>query len=245
MSQKKNRVVVITGGSHGIGKVTAEIFADNDDRVIILDLKNPEESEDSFSNRGKTINSFNCDITDTHQVSEVTEMIISEYGNIDILVNNAGIIKDAMIHKMDFFQWEQVINTNLTGTYNMIRAVAGSMRQAGYGRIINMSSSSAYGNIGQTNYAASKAGIIGLTKSLAKELGRFNITVNCILPGYISTGMSSGIPQKVIDNLIINTPLGRAGKPEEVGRVIEFLASEYAAFITGAEIPVTGGMLII
>jgi len=247
MKKFNGKVVVVTGGSRGIGKSTVEKFYEEGATVVILarSMKGAQDVAISLDHSGKRCVAFDCDVSDADCVKRTVSEIIKLFGKIDILVNNAGITQDAMVHKMTQEQWCKVIDVNLTGTFNMINAIVPYMREKKYGKIINISSSSAYGNVGQSNYAASKAGIIGLTKSLAKELGRYSINANVILPGFILTDIVDTIPEKVVASLLLNTPLGRAGLPEEIAYLIRFLASDEASFITGIEVPITGGMLIV
>jgi 3-oxoacyl-[acyl-carrier protein] reductase/2-hydroxycyclohexanecarboxyl-CoA dehydrogenase len=169
---------------------------------------------------------------------------IAEFGKLDIVVNNAGINRDAMLHKMTVEQWNQVIAVNLTGTFYMVQAAAKLMREQKSGRIINISSASWLGNIGQANYAASKAGVVGITKTAARELAIKNVTCNAICPGFIETDMTRGVPEKVWDIMISKIPMGRAGQPSDVANLIAFLASDEASYITAEVINVGGGMIL-
>ena len=183
-------------------------------------------------------------IAKLEDVKRVYQAALEIYGKIDIVVNNAGINRDAMLHKMTEEQWDAVIAVNLTGTFYMTREAARYMRDQGSGRIINISSMSWMGNVGQSNYAASKAGVVGLTKTATRELARKGITCNAICPGFIETDMTRGVPEKVWDLMISKIPAGRAGAPGDVGNLIAFLASEEAAYITGQVIEVSGGMVL-
>jgi 3-oxoacyl-[acyl-carrier protein] reductase/2-hydroxycyclohexanecarboxyl-CoA dehydrogenase len=169
---------------------------------------------------------------------------VASYGKIDVVVNNAGINKDGMLHKMSDEQWDAVIGVNLTGTFYMTREASKYMREQASGRIINIASMSWLGNVGQANYAASKAGVVGLTKTAARELARKGVTCNAICPGFIDTDMTRGVPADVWDLMISKIPAGRAGSPEDVGNLVAFLASDEASYINGQVIDVSGGMVL-
>jgi len=242
----QNEVAVISGAGRGIGAATAQKLFDEGCRVVILDVN--EESAfgcaRSIDPTGNKTMALTCDVSSQDSVNEAIARIIRRFGTIDILVNNAGITSDAMLHKMSLEQWQRVIDINLTGTFLMASAVVPFMRENKRGRIINISSTSAYGNIGQTNYAASKAGVLGLTKTLAKELGRYNITVNAIEPGLTETDMIKSVPQAIKEGWLKSMPLNRLGRPEDVANAICFFATDEASFITGVELPVCGGFMI-
>ncbi len=182
-----------------------------------------------------------CNVADRKEVNEVFNEILQLSGRVDILVNNAGITRDSMFHKMNDNQWDEVINVNLTGMYNCCKVVVDGMRRQKYGKIVNLASVSAFGNIGQTNYGASKGGVIGFTKCLAKELARNNCTVNAIAPSYINTEMLQAVPEKVMQKFIDAIPMNRLGTPEELAAVAAFLSSDDASFVTGECIVVSGG----
>jgi len=184
---------------------------------------------------------------DVSKRQEVEKMIISakeKMGRIDILVNNAGINRDAMLHKMTDENWHEVIAVNLTGVFFCIREAAKVMRDQGYGRIINISSASWMGNIGQANYSAAKAGVVGLSKTAARELARKGITVNVVCPGFIDTEMTRAVPEKIRTKIIEKIPMGEVGKPEDVANMVAFLASDEARYVTGAIIDVGGGLVL-
>ena len=169
----------------------------------------------------------------------------ADLGPVEVLVNNAGITRDGMLHKLDYEQWSAVIRTNLDSMFNMTRPVIDGMRERGFGRIINISSINGQkGQMGQSNYSAAKAGVIGFTKALAQEGARKGITVNCICPGYIDTDMVAAVPEKVLDSIIASIPVGRLGKAEEIASMVAYLASDNAAFVTGAVMTVNGGQYI-
>jgi len=237
MKKFENKTVVITGGANGIGKAAAALFLKDGAKVCVWDFAEPQENESE--------NYLFCkvDVSDAAQCKVAAQNCIEKFGSIHILINNAGITRDAFFAKMNDEQWSKVIDVNLNGVYHATKAVVDLMINQQYGKIINTSSVVAhYGNIGQSNYAATKGAIISFTKSLAKELGRFNINVNAVAPGFIATDIIKTIPDKVINNLIEMAPLKRSGKPEDVAAVYFFLASDEASYITGAVINVDGGL---
>lgn len=247
MSRFAGKTAIVTGAAQGIGAATAKQLFSEGAKIAIIDL-NAEQSQKmatSLDPTGDKVIGLACDISDDKSVAKMVAQVIKKFGKVDILVNNAGITWDAMAHKMPTDKWRQVLDVNLSGTFYVTQAVVPYMKEQKYGRIVNLSSSSAYGNIGQVNYAASKAGILGMTKTLAKELGRHNITVNAVLPGMTATGMIKTIPSEVMENLKKQIPLGRAAEPEEQAEVICFLSSDAASYITGAELVVSGGALIV
>jgi 3-oxoacyl-[acyl-carrier protein] reductase len=241
----KDRVAVITGAARGIGRATAIKFAQEGADVAILDvlIDLANETAKEVKKLGRKAKAYEVDVGIYDQVQSVSEEILKEFGIVDILVNNAGITRDKLLMKMTEQDWDEVIQTNLKGVFNCCKVFAPIMREKKYGRIINLSSVTVRGNIGQTNYSATKAGLVGLTKTLAKELpfGGCEITVNAIQPGMIWTDMLKAVPEKVLERFKAETPLGRVGQPEEVANLISFLASEEASYITGAEILISGG----
>ncbi len=240
MPKLQNKVAIITGGASGIGKATAALFAKEGAQLVIWDVKE-EKGRVVAQELGGTF--YQVDTTDLTAVETAANAVIADFGKIDILINNAGIVRDATLAKMTAEQWQQVIDVNLTGVFNCTKAVQGYMVERGYGRIINAASVvGIYGNFGQTNYVATKAGIIGMTKVWARELGRKGITVNAVAPGFIATEMVNSIPDKLLKMMEEKTPLGRMGTPEEVANAYLFLASDEASFINGATLSVDGGM---
>lgn len=232
----KDKVVLITGGSRGIGKTACKVFLDAGATVVTLCRRRPEELI-------LNVDYYYVDITDNQEVSKTIGSINRIHGSIDILINNAGIIKDKSFFKMDSEVWDSVIDTNLNGTFNVTKAVLPYMKEKGFGRVINTSSIvGSMGAFGQTNYATTKAGVVGFTKSLSKEVGKYNITVNAVAPGYIRTEMTETIPQQYIDNIVSQTPVGRLGSTEEVAQAYLYLASDAASFITGTTLHINGGM---
>ncbi len=243
----QNEVAVVTGAGQGIGAAIARKLFIEGCRIVVLDINETTacESAQSIDPTGSRSLALSCDISSETSVKQALAKIREKFATIDILVNNAGITSDAIFHKMSLEQWQRVINVNLTGTFLMTQAVVPYMREKKSGRIINISSTSAYGNIGQANYASTKAGVIGLTKTLAKELGRYNITVNAIEPGVIETDMLKSVPQSIKDGWLKVMPLARMGQPEDIANAVCFFATDEAGFITGVELPVCGGFIII
>lgn len=247
MKRLENKIAVITGGGSGIGRATALRFADEGAHVIIWDVadKKGEEAITALKDKGSNAAYYHVDPTDKEQIAKATEDVISRYGRIDILINNAGITKDSTLLKMTDEQWERVIDVNLNGVYHCTRAIAPIMAQNNYGRIINASSVvGLFGNFGQTNYAATKAGLIGMTQTLSKELGRKGITVNAVAPGFIATEMIQLMPEDVLAGMEAKVPVKRLGQPEEVAALYAFLASDEAAYINGAVIRIDGGIVL-
>lgn len=206
-------------------------------------IKKGEEAITALKDKGSNAAYYHVDTTDKEQIAKAAEDVISRYGRIDILINNAGITKDSTLLKMTDEQWERVIDVNLNGVYHCTRAIAPIMAQNNYGRIINASSVvGLFGNFGQTNYAATKAGLIGMTQTLSKELGRKGITVNAVAPGFIATEMIQLMPEDVLAGMEAKVPVKRLGQPEEVAALYAFLASDEAAYINGAVIRIDGGL---
>ncbi len=238
----ENKVVMVTGGAAGIGKVTAENFAREGAKVAICDV-NTEAGESTAKELGPEAFFRQVDVADSASVSDWVETIIDRYGQIDVLVNNAGITRDGLIMRMKEEDWDAVISVNLKSAFNCIKAVSKIMVRQKAGRIINLASVvGVMGNPGQANYVASKAGMIGLTKTVAKELGSRGITVNAVAPGFIETDMTAVLSEKAREAMLSIIPLQRAGTPRDVAEAITFLASDSAAYITGQVLHVTGGM---
>jgi len=237
----KDKVVLITGASGGIGKAIAKKFAAAGAEVALNDIAPSEEALKSFSQEiGAKY--FLADVSTLEKVEKMVEEIQKEFGRLDVLVNNAGITQDRTLAKMTKEEWQRVIDINLTGVFNCSKAALPLLIQ-NQGNIISISSLVGQrGNFGQTNYAAAKAGIIGFTKSLAKEVGRLGVRVNAIAPGFIETRLTENLPPEVTETVKKFTPLGRFGKPEEVANLIFFLASDQANFITGAVVNIDGGL---
>jgi 3-oxoacyl-[acyl-carrier protein] reductase len=241
-----NKIALITGGARGIGRAIATEFLNEGAEVIVLDKFYPDDFEsyaEEFRKSGKKISSKTTDITDTKAVEQICEEIAKEFGRIDILVNNAGITRDRLLMRMSEEDWDAVLTVNLKGAFNTMRVVTKIMARQKYGKIVNISSVVGIkGNAGQGNYAASKAGLIGLSKSVAKEFASRNINVNCVAPGYVETDMTAQLTQEQKDAFLNEIPMKRGSKPEEIAGVVTFLASEKADYITGQVIAVDGGM---
>lgn len=247
MKRLENKIAIITGGADGIGKATAIRFAQEGAIAIIWDL-NEEKGErlvEDIRSDGGNADFYKVNTADYQQVEASANAVAEKYGKIDILINNAGITRDASLKKMTIEHWQQVIDVNLSGVFYCTKAISPFMLDKGYGRIITTSSVVAlYGNFGQTNYVATKAGVIGMTKTWARELGRKGITANAIAPGFISTEMVTLMPENVLASMREKVPLGRLGKPEEIASAFVFLASDEAAYINGAVLSVDGGITI-
>lgn len=239
-----NRLALVTGGTRGIGRAISIQLKEAGYSVVAV-YNSDEESAQAFT-KETGIPSYQLDVGDYKSCVSGVETIVKKYGPIDILVNNAGITRDTVLQKMEYEQWFDVIQTNLTSCFNMCRQVIASMRERGFGRIINISSINGQkGQFGQTNYSAAKAGILGFTKALAQENATKGITVNAIAPGYILTDMVKKVPEPILDKITSQIPLGRLGKPEEVADAVVFLASDRAAFITGTTLTMNGGQYLV
>ncbi len=241
-----NKVALITGASRGIGKATAHKFAKEGARVVVCDLDDAvAETVAEIRLQGGSAIGFKVDVTRSDSIATMVKGALASYGQIDVLVNNAGIVADAQLKKMTDEQFDRVIDVNLKGTYNCTKAVVDVMLERRSGVVLNASSIvGIYGNFGQTNYAASKFGVIGMAKTWARELGRHGIRVNAVCPGFIETSIIKDMPEKVVRGMEERIPLGRLGKPEEVANTFAFLASDEASYINGAVIEVCGGMTL-
>jgi 3-oxoacyl-[acyl-carrier protein] reductase len=243
----KGKVAVITGGAQGIGYATARKFLDEGAAVALIDLKRAavEQAVTALRSNGEILDGFAADVTKRAQIDAVVEQVKAKHGAVDVLVNNAGITLDARLQKMTDDQFDRVIAVNLKGVYNCTQAVVDTMIAQGCGVILNASSVvGIYGNFGQTNYAASKFGVIGFVKTWARELGPKGIRCNAVAPGFIATPILESIPDKVMEQIKHRVPLGRLGQPEEIANVYAFLASDEASYINGAVIEVAGGMTV-
>ena len=247
MNILQNKNAIITGAARGIGKAIALAFAREGANIAVIDILSNDtimKTVDELSKYGIKCKGYGADVTNTANIDDTIKNIVYDFGSIDILVNNAGITRDNLLMRMDEKDWDAVINVNLKSVFVMTKAVQPFMLHQRNGSIINISSIvGVSGNAGQTNYAASKAGIIGFTKSIAKEIGSRNIRCNAIAPGFIDTAMTQLLPENTIDHYIQMIPLRRAGKPEDIANTAVFLASELSSYITGQVIHVCGGML--
>ena len=244
----EGKVAVVTGASRGIGRAIALKLASSGAAVVVNYNGSREKAEkvkQEIEDNGGKASIYQCNVSDYEACQNMIQNIIEEYGRIDILVNNAGITRDGLLMKMSEADFDQVIDTNLKGAFNTTRFVTRQMLRQKSGRIINMASVvGVTGNAGQVNYAASKAGIIGLTKATAREVASRGITVNAIAPGFIETDMTDVLPDKVKEASVSQIPLGKFGKPEQVAAAVAFLASDDAGYITGQVLNVDGGMVM-
>ncbi len=243
----KDQVAMITGGGSGLGREACLLFAKEGAKVAVLDVNDFEGNEtvNWIKEQGGEAEFYKVNVGEAKDVQVATEAIIQKFGIIDILINNAGITRDAMLHKITHEQWEQVIRINLSGVFNCTHAVIPYMREQEYGRIINTSSVvGLYGNLGQTNYAAAKAGVIGMTKTWAKEQGPKGINVNAVAPGFIKTPMTEAVPEKILKLMEEKVPLKRLGEPKDIAQAYLFLASPESSYINGCVLSVDGGLVL-
>ncbi|MBI5857693.1 MAG: SDR family oxidoreductase [Sphingobacteriales bacterium] len=240
----QNRTAIITGAGKGIGKAIAERLSKDGFFVLLVDIDKVSGEAATAAIGAEKAAFYLADITDEARVKSLFETVEKKYGRIEVLVNNAGIIRDNMIWNMEAADFDAVININLKGTWMMCREAAKRMKQQNSGSIINISSRAWLGNAGQTNYSASKAGIIGLTRSLALELGKYNVSVNAVAPGLIDTALTQKLKKNILEKLIQAQPSRSMGKPEDVANTVSFLASVKTNFITGQTIYVDGGKSI-
>ena len=242
----ENKVVIITGAGSGIGKETALLFAKEGAKVVVADV-NEKGGEETVAEIKKNGDGFfvRLDVSNREQSKQMAKTVLEKYGKIDVLINNAGIVQDAFVSKMTEQQWDKVIDINLKGVFNCIQAVVDIMMNQGSGVIINTSSIVGLnGNVGQVNYSATKAGLIGMTKTLAKELGRKGIRVNAVAPGFIATPMTAAVPEKILEMMKEKTPLKRLGEPKDIANAYLYLASDESNFVNGAVLSVDGGLVI-
>ena len=247
MNSNGSRVVVVTGGSKGIGRSVAFRFADEGAKIVIVhydpDNVNAEETLKAIAQRGVEAESKKVDVSSFEAVDILFKEVISKFERVDVLVNNAGITRDGLLMRMKEGDWDNVIRVNLKSVFNCTQAVIRAMIKQRGGRIVNISSVVGQtGNFGQVNYAASKAGIMGFTKTVAKEVAARGITVNAVAPGFIDTDMTAVLSKKVKESFVQQIPLGRIGRPEEVAEAVYWLCSDFASYITGQVIHVNGGL---
>jgi len=234
------RVVIVTGGTRGIGEAISVALKEKGLTVAATYMGNDERAK-AFTQR-TGIKAYKWDVADFDSCQQGVREVESELGPVDVLVNNAGITRDATMRKMDHAKWQDVIDTNLGGCFNMAKAVFDGMSSRGYGRIVNIGSINGQaGQYGQVNYAAAKSGIHGFTKALAQEGARFGVTVNAIAPGYIDTDMVAAVPEDVLHKIVARIPVGRLGRADEIARGVAFLCDENAGFVTGSTLSINGG----
>ncbi|MFC7392519.1 3-oxoacyl-[acyl-carrier-protein] reductase [Scopulibacillus cellulosilyticus] len=244
----EGKAALVTGASRGIGRAVALELARLGANVAVNyagSVESANEVVKEIQDLGREAASFQCDISDANAVQDMMKSVVSTFGRIDILINNAGITKDNLLMRMKEEEWDAVINTNLKGIFNTTKAVSRQMMKQRSGRIINMASVvGVVGNAGQANYVSAKAGVIGLTKTAARELASRNITVNAVAPGFITTDMTKVLSEDVKEQMLSQIPLGRMGTPEDVASVVAFLASDASAYMTGQVLKVDGGMVM-
>lgn len=245
MGKLTGKIAAVTGAGKGIGRAIVERFLEDDVQGVAIlewDLALAEATAKELDPTGERVLAVRCDVSDQANVNEAFAAVFEKFGRVDILVNNAGITRDAMFHKMTVEQAQQVMNVHFYGTFFCCQAVLPGMRERAYGKIVNVSSTSAFGNIGQANYSAAKAAIDGFTRTLALESARKNITVNSIAPGMVDTDILKTIPEDIMKQKISNTPAQRLGNPSEIASVASFLASDDSSWVTGNCILACGGL---
>jgi len=245
MSEFDGRVALITGGAQGIGKAIGTLLAERGATVIVsdLNLEAAEKTVSEWTSRGREAMAIRVDVSSVEDVKEMFATVLSRYGKVDFLVNNAGITRDTLLMRMKDEDWNLVLSVNLKGTFNCMKSALFAMSKKRCGRIVNISSIvGAIGNPGQANYAASKAAVIGLTKTVAREYASRGITVNAVAPGFIETSMTASLPEKVKETLMQQIPQGRLGLPDDVAHAVVFLVSDGSKYITGQVLHVNGGM---
>jgi 3-oxoacyl-[acyl-carrier protein] reductase len=247
MAGVEGRVALVTGASQGIGRACALLLANSRAKVALC-ARNQEKLDqlaNEINDTGGEAAAFKLDVSSEDEIKAVVKAVVAKFGKLDILVNNAGITRDQLVMRMKRADWDDVINTNLTAPFLLIQAVISSMLKQRWGRIINITSIfGQIGQVGQANYSSSKAGLIGLTMSVAREVGSRNITVNAVAPGFIETAMTEVLSAELKENILKNIPLGRSGSDMDVANAVKFLASEEAGYVTGHVLNVNGGILM-
>ena len=234
------RIALVTGGTRGIGAAIAKALKAAGHTVAATYAGNDEKAKAFKDETGISV--YKWDVADPQACETGIAQVAADLGPVDILVNNAGITRDGMFHKMTFDQWKAVIDTNMNSMFTMTRPVIDGMRERGFGRIVNISSINGQkGQMGQTNYSAAKAGVIGFTKALAAENARKGVTINCVAPGYIDTDMVAGVPEKVLESIVAGIPVNRLGQADEIAQAVVYCCSDAAGFMTGATLSVNGG----
>jgi 3-oxoacyl-[acyl-carrier protein] reductase len=242
----KEKIALVTGAGQGIGAETARLFAKEGAKVAVADWNEAgaRAVAAEIAKLGGEALPFRCDVSDRAAVFAMVDQIVRAWGRVDILINNAGITRDKSALKMEPHQWDQVLGVNLSGAFHCVQACGAHMKEHQWGRIVSASSVSAFGNFGQANYAATKAGLVGLTRTLAIEFARYHVTVNAIAPGFIRTAMTEAIPEEIRLESIKRIPVGREGEPYDIARVYLFLASPESSFITGQLFVIDGGQTL-
>jgi 3-oxoacyl-[acyl-carrier protein] reductase len=248
MAGVEGRVALVTGASQGIGRACAMVLANSGAKVALCarTQEKLDQLANEINNSGGEAAAFKLDVSSEDEIKAVVKAVVAKFGKLDILVNNAGITRDQLVMRMKRADWDDVINTNLTAPFLLTQAAIGSMLKQRWGRIINITSIfGQIGQVGQANYSSSKAGLIGLTMSVAREIGSRNITVNAVSPGFIETAMTEVLPAELKENILKNIPLGRAGSDLDVAHAVKFLASDEAGYVTGHVLNVNGGILMV
>ncbi|MCA1030966.1 3-oxoacyl-ACP reductase FabG [Bacillus timonensis] len=242
----QDKVAIVTGAANGLGLEAAITFVREGAKVALVDFDSSgAERANELKNQGADVEFFQVNVADRESVDSMVQQVMDRFGKIDILINNAGITRDGMLTKLSSEDFQRVLDVNITGVFNCTQAVVPHMLANGKGKIVNTSSvSGVYGNVGQTNYAASKAAVVGMTKTWAKELGRKGINVNAVVPGFIETNMVATVPEKVIEQIKAMIPLHRLGKPSDIANAYLFLSSDESDYVNGTSLHVDGGIMM-
>jgi 3-oxoacyl-[acyl-carrier protein] reductase len=246
MGKLTNKYAVVTGAGKGIGKAIVQRLLEDDAAgvaILEMDIALAEATAKEFDPTGNRVIAVKCNVADSNNVESAVKTVIDTFGRVDVLVNNAGITRDKIFHKMEDADWNAVINVNLNGVYNLCKFIVPLMRDQESGSIVNISSTSVMGNPGQANYAATKAALMGFTRTLAKELGRKNVRMNCVAPGYIDTEMMRAVPADILERMIKGIPSQRLADPDEIASIVAFLSTEDSSWISGQTIFASGGAI--